>query len=418
MKRQLAIGLIACLLGGTACWPFDEDQLAEMTLKRVKGLIQVQRGEEQIEVSSETSLEPGDVVITGRDASAVLRLGGERRVQLASTTRARIIGESAIAGESGKLLADTRESIRVVIGDVEARASKAVFRIDRGLGSTRAGIYEGRVQLSAPGEDGVTVGRLHEASVAAGDLPSLPDPYTLRQDDPWDQLFLGDLLGLDSELSQQAAGFAPQLDAGDKPGLAYFSALAGGADVSFMRPYLRRASPVDLVIGFIVATRAPGSLRDAFLEALDLFEDGASWAVVAGILNVRPNPLLADLGKVIEGTGAVAEDGGSAEFSIAAAQDTIGSAPPSDDGGGSGDTGADEPPNQDGDGQAAPPGDEGGGGDPGDGDGGDGDGGGGGNEEAQDCQNVADCTIKDLTEDEPQPEPSPSGPPVDVPIKP
>jgi hypothetical protein len=390
--KKLALALCLALFAATACWPFDDDApLTEMTLALQRGVMEVLRGEELIEVSDRLSIEPGDVIQGSSGALARLRLEGGRILHLAgfgSKLDVRIVAPDEIEGRSGNVLADTNETTTVTFGQIEATASNAMFRLDRGIASTRASSYEGEVRLTAPGEPTLDVGRLRQVAVAADDLPADPQPYRLDTEDYWDKLFLKNLVDLQGNIEQLAVGFQNQL--GDsRPGVAYFKALAGGRDASFIRPYLRRASSVNLLIAFNIALRVQKmSLKAAFRKTFGLFERGASWGVVADIMGVTPRILIASLERIVESAtrGRGPQD---PEFTVAAAEDasspgstSSSDSPPSSGGGGGGDGntggggGGDEPPPKDPE-------------DPED-----------------DCDNAVDCTVQDILPDE-SPSPSP-----------
>jgi len=92
-----------------------------------------------------------------------------------------------------------------------------------------------------------------------------------------------------------------------------------------MRPYIASRSIPNLLIGFTVAFQSGAPLRSAFDDAFDLFDQGASWGVTATIMQVKPDPLVAQLEEIIVNTGAVAETGagGRARFTLEAARDVV-----------------------------------------------------------------------------------------------
>jgi hypothetical protein len=396
--RKLALALCLSLFAATACWPFDDDApLTEMTLALQRGVMEVLRGEELIEVSDRLSIEPGDVIQGGSGALARLRLEGGRILHLAgfgSKLDVRVVAPDEVEGRSGNVLADTNETTTVTFGQVEATASNAMFRLDRGIASTRASSYEGDVRLAAPGEPTLDLGRLRQVAVAADDLPSDPQPYRLDTEDYWDKLFLKNLVDLQGNIQQLAVGFQNQLGE-SRPDVAYYEALAGGRDASFMRPYLKRASAVNLLIAFNIALRVPKmSLKNAFRKTFGLFERGASWGVVADIMGVTPRVLIASLERIVE-SATRGRELQEPEFTVAAAEDASSSgsssssdSPPSSSGGGDG--GGDDNTGGGGGGDDKPPPK-----DP--------------NDPEEDCTNAVDCTVQDVLEPDESPSPSPLG---------
>ncbi len=318
--KKLSLALAVATLAGTACWPFSDDAaLAEMTVRRREGKVQVIRAGEIIEVKDVFTLEPRDVVETGNGSLADLRLEGTRRLVMTSETNLRIKDSTAVEARTGSVLAETEDPLEAAFGNVVVQSSDAVMRIDQGIVTARAGVYRGRVALSAPGEDTLEIGPLYEAGVTANDLPRAPRPYRLEESDPWDRQWLEDVVELEEELTQLTQGLKSQLG-GSKPTLAYFRELADGDDVGFMKRYLSK-SPTALLVAFVIASHTDMPLEKAFRRAFSLFEAGAKWGVVAKILGADFNFLIADLEDIVLGTTAVAGgSGGRAAFTVAAAE--------------------------------------------------------------------------------------------------
>jgi hypothetical protein len=354
--KKIAIPLIICLVATTACWPFSSNDIAEMSVKRTSdsGKVEIVRGDETISVTDAEEVKVGDLVSTSGGARALLRLEGERPdarfVNLAPETDVRIESTKAIEGplHTGSLVADAGASMRVTFAGFDATSSSGAFRVDIGAASVRAGAYRGAVRLETPGQPRVSLPRLFEAQAAAGDLDG-KEPYRLDPGDPWDRVFLRAVVDLDEQLTPLATGLRNQLGRA-RPELPYFRALAD-QDVGFMGRYLSRPT-VDLLTAFLIADNSPGSLKKNFVRAFRLADDGAKWAVVAGILEAHFKTLVADLSNVAAATGAVAGGtGNEAVFSVAAAEAvddaapgdsfTVASGPGGDDGDG-GDEGGDD----------------------------------------------------------------------------
>jgi hypothetical protein len=316
-SSKVAVGLVLALFAGTACWPFSDDaELAEMTVKRSEGHVVILRGDETIEVEDETSLEPRDVVQTQSSGEALVRLEGERLLTLASDSRIRIKDAETVESQSGSLLAETKDPIEVFFGSVTANSEAGAIRVDRGVSTARIAAYRGAVTVSAPGEERLEVQSLFEAAPSANAVPALPAPYDMDSTDPWDRSHLGEVMALQEELDQLTAGLKALIGA-QRPGLGYFSTLAGGQDVGFMKPYLRRA-PINLLVGFTIASHDSGKpLAASFQEAFSLYERGAQWAVAAAIMDVKLDVALADLEDIA--TVAVASSSEGDSFTLASA---------------------------------------------------------------------------------------------------
>ncbi|MDQ4024371.1 MAG: hypothetical protein M3217_02605 [Actinomycetota bacterium] len=326
-SSKVAVGLVLALFAGTACWPFSDDsELAEMTVQRHDGRVVILRAGETIEVEDETSLKPRDVVQTQSSGEALVRLEGDRLLTLAANSAIRIRDARSVESQTGSVLADAGDAIEVQFSSFTASSSSGTIRIDRGVSATRVASYRGSVTVGAPGEERLQIRSLFEAVPSANAVPSAPAPYDLDSGDPWDRRYLEDVVELQEELDQLTGGLRAQIGR-QRPGLGYFSTLAGGKDVGFMRPYLKR-SPVDLLVGFTIASndsRRPlaASLREAF----SLYGRGAEWAVAAAIMDVELNGVVADLEDIA--TVAVASSSEGESFTLAAAALTeAGEVPP------------------------------------------------------------------------------------------
>ena len=317
MKR-IAIPIVLALFAGTACWPFsNNDQLAEMTLKRLSGHVRILRASDSISVTDKEPLQAHDVVETLGHSSARLRLVGHRTVMLAPNSQVRITSTRSIQiANTGSVLADTTEAMHLTFSGIEADASNAQVRIDQGTSSSRAASYSGAVRIFSPGQPRVTVPRLFQVASAASTLRTA-QPYRLNDNDPWDATYLKDVVSLDQDLTPLITGLQRQLGR-SRPSVAYFQALAGDKDVSAVGQYLHRKTS-DLLTAFEIAIRTKKiSFKSALHRAFHLFDSGARWAVAAAIMNVQFHTLLASLQDVVLGTGAVAGGSGQAPaFTVA-----------------------------------------------------------------------------------------------------
>lgn len=395
MKRLSAL-IALVMLASVACGRSDQ-ALSGMQLREEVGTVVVVRDGEINQVVGTFDLEPGDLVVTRNKSAATFALeGGDevRKVELGSESQVLIEGPASIEARRGQVLVTAGDETVARFEGVRATASSAVFRIDRGFGSVRAGVYTGKVALAAPGQTRLAIAPFFEATVVAGDIPGLAQPYQMDVRDSWDAEHLGPYFELETQLRDLAAGFSNQV-VSQRPGLDYFSALAQGDAVGFLKPYLERR-PADLLIGFVVAQSAQTNLEDAFERAFELYDSGARWGIVAAIMEVKAPPLLAQLERLILGTGVAENNGGEAEFTVAAAEAAAGTDPSTGD--------------QPDDGGTAPdPGEDPGGEDPKDP---------GGGDPPDECSGGAECTAEEvvdgvLGDDEeedppPQPEPSPT----------
>lgn len=392
--KKLTIFLVFALVGGLAC--ADDQALNDMELRVEEGVVNVFRDGETIPVEGNFGLKPGDVIETKQGTVASFALEGgpeERRGELQGTSKVLIRSTTSLEAQEGQLLFTAEQSTTVVADAVTARTAGATFRIDRGFGSDRVGVYKGSVDLDAAGQPRLRLDALYQATMVAGDLPSQGRPYRLDESDAWDNRLLDEVVALEQQLEVLARGLTPQLR-GQRPALDYFETLAGGSNVSFMRRYLQRR-PVDLLIGFTIARNAPLKLQRAFQWGFRLYDQGARWGVAAKIMEVEPRPVIAQLERLILGTGVVAAQGSgnAADFSAeaAAASETSGSTTVASAGSGPNETstGGNEPSTNDG-GKDPPekePSPE---------------------ESPDECSNSTECTVNDILGQRPSPSPSPS----------
>lgn len=406
MIRTLSIALTAALIAaGSAYVVFSgSNAIGEMQLRAEAGKVIVLRDGEAIQVEKDTSIQPGDFVTTDSEGAAILRLEGERRVQIAGGSRIAVTSVSSIESDAGDVLAEAGDSMKVIFGGVTASASDADFRVDLGFGSARAASYSGSVQLSSPGEARLTINRLHEATIAGADLPTSARPLRYDGSDAWDLALIKDVIDLDEDLETYGESLESQLTRGSaRPSLGYFNGLAG-RPVPFVAPYLNRGW-TDLLIGFAVADNTAGSLERSFKKAFDLRNQGGRWGVVASIMRAKPKPLLASVQSLFVASGAVGggRDGSQPEFTLAAAAELGGSEVAGTTLPGSGpftDPGNDDDPvSQPPDGGNKPPEEP------------------KKEEEPDDCSSGPECDINDIEDKLPVPgDPEPSPSPTDGPL--
>lgn len=388
--RRLCL-VLALSLVGAGCAPFgDREPLSEMELQRVSGDVVVLRGGERLFVDDSISLEERDVIETHDDSEAKLRLEGTRIAAMLQHSEVEVIGGDSLHARTGSVLVKAEEKTRLSFDQVVAITTSGTFRVDQGIATARAGVYRGSMSLTSPGEPRLTVTDLYEAPVTANDLPAQARPYHLDITDPWDTRWLSNIVSLQQDLERLAKGLGNQVG-NKKPGLAFFRALAGVKDVGFIKPYLSE-SPEDLLVGFTIADNSVAPIASSFRRAFRLFDASGAWGIVAALMDVRGGALLADLERIIVGTGVVARGrGGRAAFTIAAAESAgSGGIAPSGPG-------------------AAP----GGGGSQGPGGGGNGEGGGKKPKPTPtpECEDVVECTVSRL-----RPTPSPTGGPLILPL--
>ena len=372
-KRALAVVAAVGLLASVLVWALSRGEgLGEMRVRAEGGTVEIERDGELIRVGDQTAVESGDILTTAKGAYATLRLERDRLIHLGPQASVEILGGSALASQNGTLVAEARDPLRVAMGDTVARGRDTDFRVDRELGTTRAAVYDGRLDLTAPGSPVLQLTALWQTTVTADRLYG-QEPYELREDDHFDKEFLDSLVELDQELANLKQGFAP-LVSGSAPDLAFFASLAD-QKVDFLRRYMNNVSgkrpgyTVDLMIGLKLADVAKGSLDETFRRGFGYYRQGATWGVAGGLLGLDRDedwkPAVNQLQVAMLGSSGVAGGGGDdTDFTLAGGEDTTSAGDPVDGSapsGGDGDTGG---------GDAPPPPDDGGGDDDNDDDGG------------------------------------------------
>jgi hypothetical protein len=306
--------LMASLTALVSCNPFAESSgLEPMTLNAEGGRLRVERDGDVLDVTGRFSLEPGDVIKTD-GAAARLQLQGRRRAWIQEGSRVRIRDGQTLQNLSGSVLIRAQDETIVVFDDVTASSSQGTFRVDRASASSSAATYRGVTEVRAPGQRPVVVRRLFASSSAAGQVLDLV-PYEVDPDDSWDRLELSKLIELEEELQAFSRALSVRLE-DQTMARSYFAGLAG-EQVPWMKPYVGGGRPTaDLLIGFTIARLDPGrSLQSGFTHAFDLRDDEAPWGVVATVMGVDSESLIAQLESIVSKTGIATDGRGT--FSLA-----------------------------------------------------------------------------------------------------
>ena len=361
-RRHTAAALMMLFAAG--CNPFsDAAAMRPMTLEPAgSGSVFVQRGGEEIEVTGRFSLADGDLVRTA-SPGARLALESDRFASVGQASTVRVMGGGSLEVVEGSVLAEAGRHMTVALDDVTASTSDGIMRVDRYSASSGVASYSGIVAIAAPGQERVLLEPRCDVSVAAGQVVD-PRPYGVDVDDDWDRLHLADVVELDEQLQRYDGAIAGRWKRVDL-GAPYFRALGDSRGAKAMARYLDSPaySTSDLLIAYSIADSDTARQRDESLTtAFGLRRDGGQWGVVATIMDVRPDPLIAGLEDLIFAAGAVAEaPDGAVSLSGGPARDTRDSSAPAGGsggdtsaGGGGGDKGSDS-----GDGSGDPSGDEG-----------------------------------------------------------
>jgi hypothetical protein len=295
----------------SGCNPFaPEPHLTPMAVEPRGEPITVTRAGNRVMVTDRFDLEPGDVIET-RDSFAALHLEGDRYVTLAPVTRVTLLDGKSLEETGGALVAEVSEQTTVVLEDVEATTKAGTLRIERDEASAAVSVLGGAAALRAPGQLPVEINRLFEASVAAGEVLE-PRPYRVDEEDAWDRRYLGPVVELELQLQRYSLALEAQTE-GRRPPASFVSNLAGDEAVELFRRYLVRERPTsDLIVGLTIATLDDArSLEESLSKAFYLRDRGGGWGVVASLMGVEGEPLLASLERLGSNLLGAAEGGAS-----------------------------------------------------------------------------------------------------------
>jgi hypothetical protein len=303
LRPRVALLFVSFGITTVACNPFaDDSELDPMSLEPVsgEGVVSIERDGEIFRATEGATIEPGDRIEASR-SPALIRLAGGRRITLAAESSVLISGDDSLKDPSGSLLAETTEPLSATFDDdVKARSDSGLFRFDILEGSWTAATYRGVVRVKEPGDAAVRVPSLYQASVAAGEV-SPAVPHFVSDNDPWDELYLDEVIELNQRLERFSDAISAEFENGTL-GLDYFRQLIPDTDVSFMRGYAARDAS-DLLIAFTIAEQDPERpLAEAFRMAFELHNSADQWGVVAGIMNVDPGALVAGLQGLVDTT--------------------------------------------------------------------------------------------------------------------
>ncbi|MDQ2827265.1 MAG: hypothetical protein M3Y04_09965, partial [Actinomycetota bacterium] len=182
-------------------------------------------GEDHKEITGSRDLRVGDGVRM-RDGAAVIRLPGNRELELRSGTNLELRATASVERSmptllGGDLLVRAPEQPQTVTSGDETIVVRGTVRISRGLALVVA-TYEGSATVDSAGKS-IVVPALRQVAVpAAGLFPIRPSPLEVSPDDTWDQRYLSGAIALGVELQGRSQGFSGQLTGNDGRTVGYF----------------------------------------------------------------------------------------------------------------------------------------------------------------------------------------------------
>ncbi|MFP5224979.1 MAG: hypothetical protein ACLGH3_05410 [Actinomycetota bacterium] len=205
-----------------------------------------------------------------------------------------VVGDRSLTLERGDMLLETAadRTASVMIRSIEVRVAGMV-RISGSL-SLRVATYRGGALAVVPGAS-LEIGLLRQAVIGGNALPPATTPIRLDPEDVFDGLAVPSLLNLERELAAVRSGYEAQF--GRRmvrvSRLDPVSRDAGRPPFNFVRPVLDDWRAGDVVVGVVMAllrdAKGDGDLVTVFNEIRALFDEGASWAVIAGTFGLDPD---------------------------------------------------------------------------------------------------------------------------------
>lgn len=263
------------------------------------GTVRLVQGSETKVLSGPHPLFPGDQVQAADDGLA--RLTGPSGTLEFWGGSLQMISASRFRLNSGHVLVRGRSPMRIDTRLLRISAFEGVFRVDRGL-ATRIGSYSGDPVKVRSRSGALEVQPYRQVVTVQGVLPKVVQPLRFSAADRWDRRLLSDAIDLDTRVSNFAQGLEAQL--GKSEGVDFFSRVApGGIAVESLRPFSgsRRS---DLLIGLAMAAEAKklGELgpEDRFTQIFELWNQGATWGLLAQEFGVGLDLLFAQLTQAIE----------------------------------------------------------------------------------------------------------------------
>ena len=231
---------------------------------------------------------PGWGIVSSPGASVRLEGGEKRAVELAGDTRAAVLGSRRMSLEHGSALGETGSgSLSFDVTGTNVRLNDGAARLVNELGTLHVGVYSGEAHVDLLGTV-VDVPPLRQQDFLGGSAAErTPAPLELHPSDPWDRRLLGDVIELDTRLTQFKRGFNAEFgqQATDPVFFVAFVSLRRTAEVASTAQDDVTAG--DTLIGLVFAQElAARDGNDArvgryFSEMVAEFRLGATWGLIA-----------------------------------------------------------------------------------------------------------------------------------------
>lgn len=295
MRRYVAVAALIALLS-TAC-NGDADGPAGFRAIALSGGSEYLEEGEWRRLEEEADLRVGDRLRTGDRGRALVRLPGDRTVELAPSSEIQVEGPVDTTLLRGSALGSTRNTLGIALGAVTVRGATGLFRVDRAYG--RVKVYEGAATLPGSGWDG-EIPALREIVVVSGGVSRAPRPLAVNPDDIWESSIFGKAIEVGERLTRLERGLHRQFP--ERPNTsAVARAIPGDVPARMVRSRLRER-PVsrwaEVAVASAVASQTgEGALDELLGGMLELRDLGASWILIAAELELTER-VLAAVGRI------------------------------------------------------------------------------------------------------------------------
>ena len=315
--KPAVVGLVVVAMLAAGCSGSDDGPSARLTLD---GRASVASGGSSFEeVEGRRTVRAGDRLRVD-DGTAVLALGGDRRVELRKGSevtleegRSGAATLAAVLTAGDALLSAGSDPVEVGAGEVDVSHSGGSARLSHGPEIVVAS-YSGRASVSSA-RGSLEVPALRQVSAPAeGALPPRPSPLAYRPADSWDQRLLGDAMELDDQLVARSRGFTAQIGTGQGQTPGFYRLLLPALDreptfdLTVLGP---NRDAGEALVGLAITVEGTRGAFDERVRSVFGFRDeGAAWGLVALDQGVTRAPLLATIDSAIgRGPRSVAEGG-------------------------------------------------------------------------------------------------------------
>lgn len=302
MKRAATALVLACL-GATAL-----AACSRSTIQPGNARLSFDRARVQIAPAG-SGFENVTDGVTLRTGDRVRVVTGEAELQL--PRRARLLlreGSQVLMGRqptltAGDVVAEVEdEPLTIRSAGSTATVHEGASRIRGGLALT-TGVYEGSAKVESAGNS-LAVPALRQAAIASfGVVPAAPSALEYRDDDTWDQRYLGVAIEIGRELQAKSDGFSSQLRPGEGMTSGFYDILLPdlpdraltGCPAALDGSLGEGRRPGEVLVGTALALQGrAGSFTARCKEAFAFRDDGATWGLVALDQSVRSLPAIRD----------------------------------------------------------------------------------------------------------------------------